>query len=320
MPSRSRTLEPFDYALVRDPLKELLQTVDEQLKREVPAHVEDRATGLSVCLRVWFRLARQTFDALVTLCANKAGEGELPRPEYVLVVPPLNRSILDTVISTVFLLEDMAGRWSWFMKAGWRQSKEEVARLEADFGTLPSVKEWLADAKRLIDSGPKILGLSPDETEDPRRLKSWPNPGRMVRHGDDRPTRTFLQRLDNLFYVDLSQQAHVSYLGVMKRGYLLEGDGDSDDRRERLKGYASDQVFTAITLMLSLCSVLDERFQLGREGKIRYLWSVVGESWEPAKILQGMRYAQPLFPRGGGTAEVAPRKPLVLLPEGERLS
>jgi hypothetical protein len=123
----------------------------------------------------------------------------------------------------------------------------------------------------------------------------------MARDGKDRPVRTLLRRLDGLFYIDLSQQAHVSYLGVMKRGHLLAGDADSDERRERLKGYASDQVFTAITLVLVLCSVLDERFQLGREreSKIRYLWGFIGENWEPAKVLQEVRYAAPLFVTNG---------------------
>jgi len=312
MPDGSTTLKPFDFALVREQLKELLQTIEEQLKREVPKKIAEFGPGLPLCILVPFRLARQTFDAIVYLCANKVGEEPLPRPEFALVVPSLNRSILDSVMGLVFLLEDLPDRWMCFLKAGWREMKLESGRLEKDFGDLATVKEWLENQRPLIEAGPSILGLSASEAEAPETLPKWPHPGGMKRRAKG-AVRTFLQRLDDLFYIDLSQQAHVSYLGVMKTGqHLLQiEEGDSEERRERLKGYASDQVFTAITLMLVLCSVLDERFQLGRGSQIRIPWSVVGEYWEPAKLLQEIRYAEPLFPASGtATKIVAPAAPL----------
>jgi hypothetical protein len=297
MRNGSRELKPFDYTWIRDPLRELLQTIEEQLKREVPEKISDYS-GLGFFILIPFRLARQTFDAIAYLCANKIGEDPLPRPEFAIVVPPLNRSIADSVMSLTFLLENLDERWPWFKRAGWRQSKEQAGRLEEDLGAVPAVKEWLKECKALLDVGRSLSGVTTAEAENLREIETWPNPGRMVGYGKDRPLRTLLRRIDGLFYIDLSQQAHVSYLGVVKRGQhlLLMDELDSDARREKLKGYASDQVFLTITLMLTLCSVLDERFQLGRDGKIRYLWGLVGQYWEPAKLLHETRYAQPLFP------------------------
>lgn len=294
----------LNFAVLRDQLEKLFTTVENLLEREVPKKLP-KAPSIGPYLLLVFRLNRQTFDAIRYLCANKTEPGEsLPRPEFGLAVPPLNRVILDTSMTLTFLFEEPDARMEWFAKAGWREMRLEADQMKADFGQLPKWKAYLEETyEPFLKEMASQIGISEEEAADARtRIKYWPNPGKMVKHGikEGAPmpaSRRFLSRLDKALYGAVSQESHLSPLGVAKRGAYVADmhELDSDARRERLRGYVSDQVFMAITLMLLLSSILDERFELGLEDRIRDPWDMLAEYWDPAKLLLEVRYEAPLF-------------------------
>jgi hypothetical protein len=268
--------------------------------------------GAAAYLDLSARLANNTFTTIRYLSADKQSDpqGDIPRLEYALSVAPLNRAILDTVMTVVFMLEDLPARWEQFAKAGWRDMKREHSQVKTYFGGLPAWQTYLAEHYEVgLANLQASLGITEEEAENLTAWNKfrWPNPGQMVRHKIPQgavlpPSRQLLEALDAVLYADLSQQAHISWLGGAKRpGFLAPESakaalGITDESLEAyLAGYRSDQVFIAVTLLLVLVSVLDEAFGFGLDARTRYIWAIVKNYWDPAELLYEIRYAKRLF-------------------------
>jgi len=296
------TPKRLDFRTIERPLEELLISIENLIEREVIKRIPNHPDTV-MYLDASFRLARNTFDSIRYLCADKAGpSGDLPRPEFCLSAAPLARTILDTIMTLIFLFEDLLPRWDWFLRTGWREMKIDYDQTVVDFGHLETWKPFLRLVESMVAAGIPALGLTQEQVNNPRKgIPKWPNPGQMPGYGDKSsqalPSRIFLKSLNHTFYADLSQQSHLSAMGVGKRGtYLLTDSGlSSDERRDNLRGYVADQIFLTVTLLLILSSVFDERFELGLDERIRPLWDTIGRYWDPAQILYQTRYDRPLF-------------------------
>jgi hypothetical protein len=295
------TPKQLDFRSIEQPLEELLISTENLIEREVTKTIPGHPDTV-MYLHASFKLARNSFDSVRYLCTDKASpSGDLPRPELCLSVAPITRTILDTIMTVIFLFEDLMPRWDWFLQAGWREMKIELDQMTTDFGHLENWKPFLKRVELMVASGIPSLGLTPEQVKKPAKIERWPNPGRMPGWGDKAiqalPSRRFLKSLNHMLYADLSQQSHLSMVGVGKRAmHLLAYAGlSSDERRANLRGYLADQVFLTVTLLLILCSVFDEKFQLGLDARIRPLWDKIGQYWDPAQVLYQMRYESPLF-------------------------
>ena len=291
-------MEPrqLDFKVIAQDLENLLTALENKLEREA-AQLDPMALGY---LLPAARIIRNTWKTISYFCAD-APEDAARKREFALSAAPLNRSILDIIFNTVFLLEDPDSRLQWFAKAGWREQKVEYERLKADFGHLPDWSDWLERVYgQLLPIGVKVLQLTKAETENAYLIPRWPNPGGLIGYGigkgvDPPQTRKLLRRLDEIFYADLSQQAHASFLGLMKRGSYFAPQVSSDQRSAVLEGLRQEQVFTSLTLLFLYMSVLDEYFNLALDPRIRYLWTVVAETEDRTKLVYQIRYEQPLF-------------------------
>jgi hypothetical protein len=63
-----------------------------------------------------------------------------------------------------------------------------------------------------------------------------------------------------------------------------------ETRSEKLEAYRINQVFIAITLMLSMASEIEGHFGFGRNQKARGLWAIVKEYSDTTKDLWELRY------------------------------
>jgi hypothetical protein len=291
-------MEPrhLDFKVIAQDLDNLLAALENKLEREA-AKIDPMARGYFL---TGSRIVRNTWNTILYFCADRPAD-PLRKREFALSAAPLNRSILDIIFNTVFLLEDADARLQWFVKAGWRDQKIEYERLKADFGHLPDWAEWLGRVYgRMLPIGVDVLGLTAEEANNPRSITAWPNPGGMISYGITKgaelpQTRKLLRRLDELFYSDLSQQAHSSFQGLVKRGsYFTRGEAE-ESRNEVLERLRYDQMFTSLTLLFLLVSVLDEYFRLGLDARSRYLWTVVADVEDRTRMVYQLRYEAPLF-------------------------
>jgi hypothetical protein len=63
------------------------------------------------------RAGRYTFGAIQFLCANQTRDSYGWQWEYLIVLPAVNRTILDSLFNVVFMLEDLETRSGWYHKS-----------------------------------------------------------------------------------------------------------------------------------------------------------------------------------------------------------
>lgn len=285
----------LDFRLVEGPLDTLLAALANKIEREWPIALS-KVRGARELFLLTVRVSDTTYRTVRFICADKPPD-PFRRVEYSTSVPPLNRTILDSIFTIVFILEDLRGRCDWYFKAGWRDEKLEFLRHRAEYGSQEAWKEWLAKFSAHCDTGVAELGISSTESSNPEGIERWPPPGQMVNYrikkGEELPaSRQYLKYLNDWFYRDLSTQSHLGGLGLMKRGgFLLNYDRHDRETEARLQRFKHNQVGAALTLVLALASEIEAELKFGLAERARYVWAVLLDAIPLSKDLYDKRYA-----------------------------
>jgi hypothetical protein len=268
----------LDFAVIGEPLNKLLLAVGHKLAREWPQRYQ-AVLGARELMVMLLRTSRMTYLSGLYLGAEKPPD-PLRLPEFCATLPVLNRSLLDNVFNVMFLLEDVPARVPWFWEAEWRETRLELDRFVAEYGTLPQWQPWLNELRDYSEAGIAHAQLSPAQTANPKALRSWLNSGAMPNYqvpggSPLPPNRNFMKYLHDCFYIDLSQQAHGGALGIVKRGPIFLDEVQNDPiRDERLEKNRRGSLGLAIALVLSLASELEAHFEFGLQQQARYVWGV----------------------------------------------
>jgi hypothetical protein len=285
----------MDFSVLLEPLDSLLAAIENKIEREWPMRFRGVIGARELILMI-VKTANVTYRSVRYLCAEKPPD-PFRRPEYSMSVSPLNRTILDNLFTLLFIFEDLQARCIWYFKADWRESRLELDRYQAEFGSNPKWQDWLGQLTAYSKAGEEIFHLSPAEIANPQTILRWPNPGRMVNYGVSpksrtAPARPYLKYLHDWFYADMSQQAHLGGGGLAKRaGFLLYKLNDPEKDRLLLQSRRS-LVGQTVTLMLALASEIEIYFEFGLRERLNYVWGLAGPSLEIAKELHEKRYAK----------------------------
>ncbi len=295
MTTQSTTPASIDFKVIGEPLDSLLAALEHKIEREWPARFAS-VSGARELFLLTLRTANATYRSVRWLCAEKPSDPDR-RLDYCVSVPPLNRTILDHLFTIVFVLEDLPARCRWFFKADWRETRLELERYKREYGHLPEWQDWLGRLSAYSDLGVSIAGIAPSEVVSPASITRWPNPGGMVNYGISSKlplplSRAFLKYLNDWFYADLSQQAHLGGGGLMKRaGALISDYRRNPETEENLKRYRRAHVGETISLMLALASELEAHFGFRLRERAQYLWGVATPYIVVAKEMYDKRYA-----------------------------
>jgi hypothetical protein len=265
-----------------------------KLSREWPAKYQN-VTGARELFVMHLRIAHLTYRSSLYL------GGEIPTderrlPEFCVSLPVLNRAILDSLFTVLFILEDVPNRCVWFRESDWKESRLELERYVAEYGNLPEWKAYLEDLSRVCDMGLTLTNLSPAQTANPKALRSWPNPGAMVSYGVSPnaplpPVQAFMKYLNDFFYADLSQQAKLGGTGLSKRGaFLLDEIRSLPGTDRQIKKYKYSQIGQAVALVLALASEIEAHFNFGLRQETLYVWNVAAPVIVLVKEMSEKRY------------------------------
>jgi hypothetical protein len=284
----------LDASVITEPLDSLISALGNKIEREWPARFSN-IVGARELFLLTVRIADVTSRSIRWLSAEKP-PNPARIPEYCLSVPPLNRTILDNLFTVMFVLEDLPGRCRWYHKAAWREERLELDRYIAEYGHLPEWQEWLGKLKAHSDFGVRFLGISAGEVAQPSTMRSWPNAGAMSGYElspkvSAPPSRVFMKYLDDWFYKDLSQQAHLGGTGLMKRASVFLCDRHDPERQAALRKNNYSWWGQTITLMLALASELEDYFRFGLRERIQYLWGLTVPVIVVSKEVYDKRYA-----------------------------
>ena len=136
-------LPHLDFAVLGEPLNQLLLATGHMIAREWPHHYQT-VLGARELLVMLLRTSRMTYLSALYLGAEMPPD-PLRLPEFCATLPILNRSILDTLFNAMFLLEDIPTKVPWFWEAEWRETRLELDRLNAQYGILPKWQPWLTE-------------------------------------------------------------------------------------------------------------------------------------------------------------------------------
>ena len=120
-------------------------------------------------LRSLVLVSENTYAAIRYLTSNDPAPGR--KLEFGVAVGPLVRSILDSLCTVVFLLEDPRERTRWFMKAGWREVAEEYERYQERYAEQPEWEQWIEGFGEFVDRMGAAWGISEEEAERPKRIQ-----------------------------------------------------------------------------------------------------------------------------------------------------
>jgi len=132
--------EEFDARIVQAPLQGLLRNIDSELVRRLRRAVTSRDSEAERSVSLFLtmiRLTKNCYEAVSFICSDSDDSPKRKR-EFVLILPPTNRQLLDLLFTLVFMLDDFPTRTVAYELGGYRQAREDHTvpnRRSADAGT-----------------------------------------------------------------------------------------------------------------------------------------------------------------------------------------
>ncbi len=287
----------LDFTLIQPKLGELLVAMGNWIERSWPGQRRGRGSdheGARALFLSLVRVAENTWRSAAFLCADTP-PNPARKPEYVLSVPPMARSVLEAVCTTIFVFGDLPKRVADFYRAGWREVAEERDRVRTRYGTDPDWQPYLDEVERMLSDKQRDWGVTDEDAADKTRIPRFPIPDRMVKDRSlsiDR--REQLQYLLDWHYRKLSQDMHLSWPGLARRaGFFLPAVGPED--RERLLPRARADIFSTLAAFeLALISEIEIECRFGTAPKAQYVWAILGDFSPDTKELYERFYQNQL--------------------------
>lgn len=290
-----RPLKRFDYKLVEKRLEGLSFNLDRDLQNKLAwatvKNQEEEIRCLSLLL-VMLRFAFNAYNAVRYIAADTPADPRR-KPTFVLVVPNVNRQLLDLLFSLVYMLDDFPSRSLTYQRAGWRELVEEKQQFKSSFASDPEWKVFFSDVDRQLALMVQRFSISPEEVRNPSSTPFWKTPYQLL--DEKTPSRTFLKYLEKWIYKDVSAQTHLGFGGLQKVSNFLVTDllGDQVDPalgERALQSFHFQQVSRTAVAFLALATEVDTYCRLNNEHAVDYLWVIFSEFVPEAKELYELRY------------------------------
>jgi hypothetical protein len=107
----------FDLGLISREMNELPGAIYQRIRRERRAQLGE---PLFLFLELLVRVSGDTWDTIRFICRDKLEQGR--RLEFVYAVPPLTRTLLDSLLTIIFIFDNPDTHIRWYYAGGWRPS------------------------------------------------------------------------------------------------------------------------------------------------------------------------------------------------------
>lgn len=265
--AKLKALRQFDYKLVQERLDGLLINVDRDLQRAIgsePAHPNVSVRGL-LLLDLFVRFAKNAYHALGYVMADTP-EDSSRRANYALIIPPVNRQLLDLLFSLVYMLDDFENRSLAYQRAGWREAEEEFQKFKTEFSNINDWRPFLQGYRTSLDNMVPRLGITASERKNKKLVPYWKHPFDL-KDGKTR-SRGFLRWLDKWLYSDTSAQSHLSFGGLIRIAPFLAAEIVGGQDQELVESrvihqYRFQQFSRTAVVVLAILTEIDTYCKLG---------------------------------------------------------
>jgi hypothetical protein len=289
MAINSEEEKTLDFKVIKNPLNKVIEFFINKTDREFP--IKNNRDAREVLLTLAY-VAKNTYRSIFFLC-DMVSKNPARKIEYSLSSISLLRLLLEEVFTLCFLSEDFAEKIVWYCKAGWREMKEEYDRFLLHYGNDLNWKLYVAKYKEVLSETQKIWRITNEEVANIKiKIKYWPIPGQMIRDCvKSEELKDFMQYLQDWFYKQFSQVAHLSWPGLSVMGtYFLEKERDPDGQAKFIEKMRSDCSFHAVTLIAAFFSEMENILKFGNKKDLQFVWGVIIKYWNYAKELYEKRY------------------------------
>lgn len=247
--------------------------------------------GFTPFLLVLMHAAKTNYEAILFLSADSPSHHDR-KLEFGVVTSPLIRFLVDLLFSLIFIRLKPRSRMKRYNRSGWRELQQALDRVESKYGTEAEWANTIGQRKAHLEELRQIYRISKRAAARPDSLPKWPIPSQILKDKKTKfpvRTRKFLEYLQDWFYKELSQDAHMSSAGTVRiySKLLLEPD---EGRELTLKTVKSINAMMAIALILAICSEVNDIGRFDRAERLAYLWGVVTQHRTDALQLFELRY------------------------------
>jgi hypothetical protein len=239
------------------------------------------------------RFAANAYKAVAFLLTDLE-ENDKRLPEFVLVVPLINRQIMDLWFILVYLMDDFEPRSLLYEQTAYRELRIQTDVAQATHGSKPDWQDWFEDMAELKQMMEAEVPLTPKQKADPRKnIPSWPHS-----HGlTEKPSQSqdFLKFAVDLIYGDTSIEAHLKPSGMLLGAGLLTTDIAPDRIRTRVKErtihqYKFRHFCRTVIALLGVISEIENYCHLNNKEQAAKVWERLAEYNEDAKEIYERRY------------------------------
>jgi hypothetical protein len=297
----------FDYRKIARALEEIPQAIVERIKRNqdgLKASLSAKQLVLPSLVEMVTRVSANTWDTIYFLCGENMDHGR--KIEFLASVPPLTRTLADTLFTVVYIFDQPEERSRRFAVSGWGKAMIHWNRMNDTHGADPRWQTWLRGFRASAESTLDFAPATDAEKADLETAARWPNPGKMTKGCADATRKAFLEALQIWVYAELSEDSHVSYPGLVRRSAILhkpmEGMPPLDPQNYRTMVFLSTlTVYTALLSEIACQLALDYE-----KGRLRDVWTMItaNPDWHQAIALHDARGTRP----SSGSAALAHRR------------
>jgi hypothetical protein len=295
MTHKIKPLEKFNFALVQEPMSGLLRNVEGDLRKLV-GYV-GRTNDLNeqrriILLTIMLRFAINSYQSVGFLLSDL---DQHPKriPEFVFVVPPINRQLMDLWFSLVYIMDDLAFRALAYEQCGYRELGEEILKMRARYGSDPDWQAWFHDMQDLMTTMEQQVPLTADQKANPSDIPYWGTPFQLAKQPGK--SQGFLQFLLQLLYHDTSAEAHLKPVRLLVSGSFLLKDMASEQMRSQLENrnihqYKFRHFCRTVVALLGVVSEVEIFGKFNNHEQLAKVWALLAGYNEDAKDVYEMRY------------------------------
>lgn len=296
-----KPLRPFDFKIVQEPLTGLLRNMDSDLQRrikEVGAAQDVEQMMQLTLLLIMLRVAINSYQAVGFLLTD-LDQNPKRLDRFVIVVPPINRQIMDLWFTVVYLLDDFEPRRIIYEKGAYRELRKVLEESELRYETDPEWQDWLEDMREFAKRVETQVPLSDEEKRNPSSIPSWPHPHSL----SEKPTKSqdFLKFLDKFLYGETSVEAHLKPAGLMLVSAIVLSDADifPDHLKRKIKDrsihqYKFRHLSRTVITLLGIVSEIEMHCKLNNKEQAIKIWERMAEYSADAKDIYEARYKSSL--------------------------
>jgi hypothetical protein len=291
----------FNYQVIKSDMMSLVAGIASNLEWDTKY---PQVNSCNAILSSMMKITTNTYSTILFICADVSTSTER-KPEYAVSIPALTRTIYETLVSLIYILEDVPAHIELFLKTAYLERRKELKHYNAYMAGRPEWQKMITEIQNRIAFEEIDLKLSPDEIAKPMKtIKQWPTPGGALdRIKAKNPTSSvipFLEFMNPWLYSELSGLTHLNNPGFMQRSMqflhpdvkkvVVDANG-TEFIEWHLDTFRSIYLSITMGLMIAFASEVENHFQFGFKQRIAILWGILTDGNDRIKEIYNRRYA-----------------------------